>query len=174
MRFLNAVLNWAVKAKYITENPCTGLTVPHEDDPQRPMLSREEYDALQAVAMSVSSRFALALALAWETGRRIGAIRHLRWADVNVTKAMLMFRKKFDKSRRKGAHDMLVPITASAVAALSAARAGGGATTAPHPLVTDRSARRGRRPERNLFARLHLQRSRPPPSPSPTPGHDDA
>jgi integrase len=131
LRFLNAVLNWAVKAKYITENPCTGLTVPHEDDPQRPMLSREEYDALQAVAMSVSSRFALALALAWETGRRIGAIRHLRWADVNVTKAMLMFRKKFDKSRRKGAHDMLVPITASAVAALSAARAGGGATTAP-------------------------------------------
>ena len=122
LRFLKAVLNWAVDSKFINANPCAKFVAPDDYDPQQPMLSREEYDAMQQVAMSVSSRFALALTLAWETGRRIGAIRHLRWADVDLEKATLMFRRKFDKSRRKGARDALVAISASAVAALSAAR----------------------------------------------------
>jgi integrase len=122
LRLLSAVLNWAVDAKIISTNPCAGFVTPHEDAPQQPILSRKEYDALQTVAMRVSPRFALALTLAWETGRRISALRHLRWADADLENATLMFRKKFDKSRRKGARDTLVAISASAAAALSAAR----------------------------------------------------
>jgi integrase len=77
---------------------------------------------MQQVAAGVSARFALALTLAWETGRRIGSIRHLCWADVDLENATLLFRKEFDKGWRKGARDSVVPISEAAVAALVAAR----------------------------------------------------
>ena len=94
LRFLKAVLNWAVDSKFINANPCAKFVAPDDYDPQQPMLSREEYDAMQQVAMSVSSRFALALTLAWETGRRIGAIRHLRWADVDLDGGEIRIRQQ--------------------------------------------------------------------------------
>lgn len=122
LRFVLAVLNWAVKGRLLRENPCAGLEIPREYDPRQPMLSPAEYEALQRVAPGVSARFALALTLAWETGRRIGSIRHLRWSDVDFTHELLLFRKQHDKNKRR-ARDAWVPLSAPALVALRGAKA---------------------------------------------------
>ena len=121
LRFLLAVLNWAVKARLIPSNPRAGLEVPREYDPQQPLLSRAEYEKLQAVARGVSPRFALALTLAWETGRRIGSIRHLRWSDLDLEQGTLRFRKEFDKNKHR-TRDAHVALSPTAVEALEAAQ----------------------------------------------------
>ena len=49
------------------------------------------------VAKQVGWRFAGALILAHETGHRIGAILKLRWADVDLDKRRIVWRKESDK-----------------------------------------------------------------------------
>ena len=50
----------------------------------RPIVTREQYQALLAKAGDVDWRYRLALVLAHETGHRIGAIRKLKWSDVDL------------------------------------------------------------------------------------------
>ena len=88
-RFLVAVLNWAVRSRdergrpLLDRNPLKGLRKPTEKNPTRVVLGEEEYRALLKVAPRVDWRFHVALVLAHETGHRIGAIRQLRWFDID-------------------------------------------------------------------------------------------
>ena len=81
LKFLLAVLNWAVKSKdeqgrpLLEANPLRGLKTPKEKNPTRVVLAEEEYRALLQVSRRVDWRFHVALVLAHETGHRIGAIR---------------------------------------------------------------------------------------------------
>ena len=78
---LNAVLNWAVRAGdgtggYLLErNPLAGLAVPREESPRRPILTREQYQAVRKAAESMSPRLLLFVTLAWYTGHRSKSIR---------------------------------------------------------------------------------------------------
>ena len=67
----------------IESNPLRGLKAPSEKNPTRVMLTQAEYEALLRVAGKVDWRFRVALVLAHETGHRIGAIRQLRWSDID-------------------------------------------------------------------------------------------
>ena len=89
LKFLIAVLNWAAKSRdergrlLLYSNPLRGLRTPKEKNPARVVLSDEEYRALLGVSRKVDWRFHVALVLAHETGHRIGAIRQLRWFDID-------------------------------------------------------------------------------------------
>ena len=73
LKFLLAVLNWAVKSKdeqgrpLLEANPLRGLKTPKEKNPTRVVLSDEEYRALLQVSRRVDWRFQVALVLAHET-----------------------------------------------------------------------------------------------------------
>ena len=90
LTFLMAVLNWAARSKdehgrpLLERNPLKGLRKPREKNPARVVLTEEEYQALLRVSQQVGWRFRVALVLAHETGHRIGAIRNLRWSDVDI------------------------------------------------------------------------------------------
>ena len=90
LKFLLAVLNWAVKSRdergelLLGSNPLKGLKTPTEKNPTRVMLTEVEYQALLRVSRQVDWRFRVALVLAHETGHRIGAIRQLRWSDIDL------------------------------------------------------------------------------------------
>ena len=90
LKFLIAVLNWAAKSRdergklLLASNPLRGLRTPTEKNPTRVVLSEDEYHALLGVSRKVDWRFHVALVLAHETGHRIGAIRKLRWADIDT------------------------------------------------------------------------------------------
>ncbi len=89
LRFLLAVLNWAARSRneagglLLDSNPLKGLRVPREKNPTRVVLSQAEYEALLRVSAEIDWRFRVALVLAHETGHRIGAIRQLRWSDID-------------------------------------------------------------------------------------------
>ena len=63
-------------------------------------------------------RFHVALVLAHETGHRIGAIRHLRWSDIDFEEGIIRWRAEHEKS----GYEHSTPATADAIAALEEAR----------------------------------------------------
>ena len=124
LKFLNAVLNWAAKSRdergrlLLDSNPLKGLRTPKEKNPTRVVLSDEEYDALLKVSRQVGWKFHVALVLAHETGHRIGAIRQLRWADIDFEDRTIRWRAEHEKT----GYEHRTPLTAEAIAALEEAQ----------------------------------------------------
>ncbi len=124
LKFLIAVFNWATKSKdeegrpLLGSNPLRGLKMPTEKNPTRVVLSDEEYRALLRVSWEVGWRFHVALVLAHETGHRIGAIRSLRWSDIDLDGGVVRWRAEHEKT----GYEHRTPMTAEALAALNEAR----------------------------------------------------
>ncbi len=124
LKFLMAVLNWAARSRdehgrlLLDKNPFKGLRKPTEKNPNRVVLAEEEYRALLKVSSRVDWRFQVALVLAHETGHRIGAIRQLRWTDIDFEGGTVLWRAEHDKS----GHEHLTPATVEALDVLGEAR----------------------------------------------------
>ncbi|MDE0475133.1 MAG: site-specific integrase, partial [Gammaproteobacteria bacterium] len=102
----------------LDRNPLKGLRMPTEKNPTRVVLSEEEYRALLGVSREVDWRFHVALVLAHETGHRIGAIRHLRWPDIDLGGGVVRWRAEHEKT----GYEHTTPVTAEALAVLEEAR----------------------------------------------------
>jgi len=120
LKFLIAVLNWAARSKdeqgrlLLHRNPLRGLRTPSEKNPTRVVLAEEEYRALLKVSCRVDWRFRVALVVAHETGHRIGAIRKLRWSDIDFEGTTIRWRAEHEKT----GYEHSTPVTAEALAAL--------------------------------------------------------
>ncbi len=124
LRFLLAVLNWATRSRneagglLLESNPLKGLKVPREKNPTRVVLSQAEYDALLRVSAEIDWRFRVALVLAHETGHRIGAIRQLRWSDIDMGAGVIRWRAEHEKT----GFEHRTPMTDEALGVLEEAR----------------------------------------------------
>ena len=124
LTFLMTVLNWAARSRdehgrlLLDSNPLKGLRKPKEKNPNRVVLSEDEYRAMLGVSRQVGWRFHVALVLAHETGHRIGAIRSLRWGDIDIEGREVRWRAEHEKT----GYEHVTPLTAEAVAALEVAR----------------------------------------------------
>ncbi|WP_420448496.1 tyrosine-type recombinase/integrase [Candidatus Palauibacter sp.] len=124
LTFLIAVLNWAERSRnergglLLERNPLKGLRKPREKNPTRVILSEEEYQAMLGVSRRVDWRFHVAFVLAHETGHRIGAIRQLRWSDIDLEVGVVRWRARHEKT----GYEHTTPLTAEALAALGEAR----------------------------------------------------
>ena len=147
LKFLIAVFNWAAKSRdeasrlLLDSNPLKGLKTPTEKNPIRVVLLEEEYDALLRVSRKVDWRFHVALVLAHETGHRIGAIRRLRWSDIDLEHGTVRWRAEHEKT----GYEHCTPVTAAALTALEEAqRTNPGTGNIPVlPASTDASKVRG-------------------------------
>ncbi len=92
--------------------------MPKEKNPIRVILSQAEYEALLRVSAQMDWRFRVALVLAHETGHRIGAIRHLRWCDIDTGAGVIWWRAEHDKTR----FEHRTPVTNEALRVLEEAR----------------------------------------------------
>ncbi len=103
LRLLLAVFNWAVMVRdasgnrLLTSNPFAGFTVPHEENPRRPILTHDEFEQLLTAAPSVSSTMETLLVVANATGHRINSIRLLRWSDIDFQGRSIRWRGEQDK-----------------------------------------------------------------------------
>ena len=124
LKFLIAVFNWAAKSRdehgrlLLDSNPLKGLKTPKEKNPVRVVLSEEEYQALLEVSRQVDWRFRVALVVAHETDHRIGAIRQLRWSDIDMEGGVVLWRAEHEKS----GYEHRTPVTAEALAVFQEAR----------------------------------------------------
>ena len=130
LRFLISVLNWASRSRdergrlLLDSNPLRGLKMPMEKNPTRVVLSEQEYQALLEVSYDVDWRFRVALVLAHETGHRIGAIRKLRWPDIDIARETIRWRSENEKT----GYEHRTPVTDEALTALEEARRMGAGT----------------------------------------------
>ncbi|MYH49839.1 MAG: site-specific integrase [Gammaproteobacteria bacterium] len=124
LRFLLAVLNWATKSRdeegklLLDSNPLRGLKVPKEKNPTRVVLSQAEYEALLQASLAMDWRFRVALVVAHETGHRIGAVRQLRWSDIDMERRTIRWRGECAKT----GYEHRTPVTAEVLAVLEEAR----------------------------------------------------
>ncbi len=120
LKWLWAVFNWATTVAdgnggvLLERNPLRGLPLPKETSPRRPIMTQERYESMLKVAEKIDWRFKLALVLAHETGNRIGAIRQLRWSDIDLKRGMVHWRAETDKI----GFERETPLTEDAIAAL--------------------------------------------------------
>jgi integrase len=105
LKTLMAVLNWATVVRdgrgtvLLERNPLKGLPLPVEANPRRAVFTDEQFDALLNTAPTIHSLFGLVVIAAYHTGHRIGAVRHLRWSDVDFETNRITWRTAHDKSR---------------------------------------------------------------------------
>ena len=104
LTFLIAVFNWATRSRdeqgqpLLVSNSLKGLKMPKAKNPTRVVLAEDEYGTLLQVSRRVDWRFHVALVLAHETGHRIGAIRKLRWSDVDMEHETIRWRGEHEKT----------------------------------------------------------------------------
>ena len=124
LAFLVTVLNWATRSRdehgrlLLKSNPLKGLKKPAQKNPRRVLVTEQEYQALLRVSLEVDWRFHVALVLAHETGHRIGAIRQLRWSDIDFDGGAIRWRAEHEKT----GYGHLTPATAEAIAVLEEAQ----------------------------------------------------
>ena len=124
LRFLLVILNWAARSRdregrlLLGSNPLRGLRVLREKNPNRVLLTQTEYEALLEVSVEMDWRFHVALVLAHETGHRIGAIRKLKWSDIDVGAGVIRWRGEHEKT----GYEHRTPVTAEPLVALEEAR----------------------------------------------------
>ena len=121
---LNIMLRWATTVRvqdgerWLRDNPLHGIRRAREQNPRRPVASIERYERTrQAMQEMVEQSEAegerrrwvqmeFALVLAKSTGRRLSAIRHLRWEDFDLCKKSVRWRAEHDKKR----HESVIPL----------------------------------------------------------------
>ena len=124
LAFLVTVLNWATRSRdergrlFLQSNPLKGLKKPVRKNPRRVVITEPEYQALLGVSLEVDWRFHVALVLAHETGHRIGAIRQLRWSDIDFEGRAVWWRAEHEKT----GYGHVTPATAEAIAVLKEAQ----------------------------------------------------
>jgi integrase len=116
--WFKAVLAWAIGVGVVDRNPLVGYTPPAETSPRRPIVTASEYEALLAVSNAIHPLFRLALIVVHETGHRIGAVRLLRWADLDLERQLVRWRGENDKI----GYEHETWLTPAAVEALQTAR----------------------------------------------------
>lgn len=94
---LKAACRWAVKNRHAVAHPFGSVRIDKDMNPVRPILSNEEIDKLIDVADPMQRRL---LFLARDTGRRIRALRELRWDDIDLVKGAITWRSETDKTNR--------------------------------------------------------------------------
>lgn len=120
LRLLLAVFNWATAVRdssgnrLLTANPFAGFTVPHEENPRRPILTHDEFEQLLAAAPTISPTMETLLVVANATGHRINSIRLLRWSDIDFQLNTIRWRGEQDKI----GHEHVTPMVEAARLAL--------------------------------------------------------
>lgn len=145
---LQTALNWATRERdvrgrrLLAENPLSGVPLPREKNPKRPVMRHDEYLALLEVAGQLPGLFRPVLITAEQTGRRIGAITKLRWDDVDLQHKTIRWRAEADK---KG-YEQVTPISDELQTVLKDWRSEspgiGSAWVFPAPNDSDRPCRR--------------------------------
>jgi integrase len=127
LALLRTMILWATRERnpdgawLLSENPLRGVKLPREENPKRPVATYDRFVKVRAAMQDLATtapqargrqrwvRMELALVLAEATGARIGAIRGLRWSDVEADPPRIRWRPEFDKRGR----ERVVPIPAA-------------------------------------------------------------
>lgn len=146
LKWFNSVLNWASKwatdsGYLLDENPVRGFPIPHEKNPEQPVMTDNMLTNLLKVAGN-ELWFDLSdlLQIANETGRRLGAIIGLKWEDINIKGRWIIWREDTDKQGKRSQ----VPCTLIATSILQRRAFNGSEYVFPAPRDKNKPMHRNR------------------------------
>lgn len=119
LAFLKAALRWGLSEGLFSGTP--GIVYFRDRtkaEVRRPILTDSDVAVFSQAALREGSACHCMFVLAHETGHRVGAIRQLRWSDLDLTGGWVRWRPELDKI----GHDHTTPLSADAVAVLRARR----------------------------------------------------
>lgn len=136
-KLLHSMLRWATAVRIgkgqrlLAHNPLQGVKNVREENPLRPVATWERFTKTREAARQLAEndetppdrrtawiQLELALVLAEATGRRLGAIRQLRWDDWDFERCTVRWRGVADKR----GHEAVIPIPQSLVTEVKAFR----------------------------------------------------
>ena len=110
VKLLRQVMRWGERKGYVLRDPWRdykvgGAMAEKQYDPQRPIITTEEYHRLLTACDRFTPKTSREmcrtfLVLSYETGRRKGAVRQLRWSDIDEAAQRIRWRGGSDKNRR--------------------------------------------------------------------------
>ena len=118
---LKTALRWAQRERTRTghpllcENPLADVRLPREKNPCRPVMRHDEFIGLLRVSGDIDPRLTLALVIAEGSGRRLSAIRALRWDDIDLRSSTIRWRAENDKT----GYEHVIPVSARVREALA-------------------------------------------------------
>ncbi len=93
--------NWATGRKYVSHNPCTGLTTPAGSVPRNRVLSKDELKRVLQHAREKASTFSRIVLLLALTGQRRNEIASLRAEWIDFNKRTITLPPEVTKNRRE-------------------------------------------------------------------------
>ncbi len=106
LKFMLAILNWAVGARIIGSSPWRSevrlkqkWSMPKELNPKRPSMPEDLLERL--ILHRPGWQFEAMMRLGGQTGRRNNAIRQLRWSDVDFANKRIRWRGDSDKTGKE-------------------------------------------------------------------------
>jgi len=126
------MLKWATSERdvrgqsLLAFHPLAGVRIDRERNPRRPVATSERFERTRAAIQQLHDaatsdrecrrwlKVEMALVLANQTGRRLGAIRQLQWTDIGFDTATIRWRAQTDK---KGV-EWVIPVPAAVLDAL--------------------------------------------------------
>jgi integrase len=143
-----AVFNWASISRddqgqlLLDRNPFKGFPIPVESNPVRAAFTREQYTKLLEEAPTIDAVFAFAPEVAYHTGHRVGAVRNLRWSDVDLPRREIRWRAEHDKIGREHVTPISADLAGTSERAQKARQAIGDGGLFPSPGDPQRSCSR--------------------------------
>jgi integrase len=156
LEVLRSMLHWATtfrvrsSARLLDRNPLDGVALPGRGtNPRRPAATHQRYTTTRTAILQLQNeteseservkwlKLELALVLAHATGRRLGSIRQLAWADIDFAANMIHWRAGSDKVRK----DWRVPMPDALREELQAFRVRMGAPSADFSSRPSKTAR---------------------------------
>lgn len=100
-KYLRAAVRWAYrKARLIDRDLLDGITYPKYDSAGE-AYTVEELNAISRVATQVDARFAGVWEILRDTGRRLNAVRLLKWEHLDLNSGTIRFPADTDKARKR-------------------------------------------------------------------------
>lgn len=92
-KVLSQSFKFAVREKFIAENPYVQIKIPKDHDVKEiKIFTKDEMDAILNV-QGFNPQYKNIISIAYRTGMRIGEILALKWEDVNLAQGFLMVRR---------------------------------------------------------------------------------
>ena len=116
IRHVQTAFNWAVKCRFIRENPFRGVS--HPVGPPRRDMTPAEFQAIlrasgnpwRKTKPTPAARFRQVLTFLWYTGCRPCEVSALRWRDVDLDRSLIILEEYKTRRLQKNPRPRIVPL----------------------------------------------------------------
>jgi integrase len=102
--FLQGVFSYAVRMKYISENPCNGVSLGRKTEEEKQIPTKDEVNAMFIKMQGEPMKYQMFFKIIANTGLRRSEMLGLEWKDIDFETGMLYVRRTSNYSTERGTY----------------------------------------------------------------------